>query len=125
MVLPPKLLTPDPGFDSMPDPARDQQVLQSELRLLQALCQGTPQGSLRQAAGTMLAKYRWREPLHQIVFELLVSFPSDDIRLLRDELPSKLTRRGFPDVAWEDFFAPHSLSREDAERLVRELRDSS
>jgi hypothetical protein len=109
----------------MTEKLRHEQILPTERRVLQALCQGTRQGSLRAAGKRLLGDYRWHEPLHQVLFELLSGFPSDDVGLLRDELPSRLTRRGFPDVAWEEFFEPHALSKKQAERLVRQLRDSS
>jgi len=96
-------------------------VVQTERRVLQALCQGTPQGSIRETAERLLDKYRWQEPLHRVIFEALMSIPTSAPDLIRDQLPSRLTRKGFPDVPWDDLFEPHALSRQEAERLVHQL----
>jgi hypothetical protein len=100
-----------------------EETIQVELRVLQALCQGTPGGSLRASAERILKTYRWREPLHQIIFETLMSVPTESPDVIRDQLPSRLTRRGFPDVAWENFFKPHSLKKNEAECLMRQLAE--
>lgn len=69
----------------------------------------------------LLRNYRWRVQLHQVIFNALASIPSDGPALLRQLLPAKLTRLGFPDVEWEEFFAPVSLSRDETIALVRRL----
>jgi len=99
-------------------------ILKDERRVLRALCQGTPQGSVRATARDILRAYRWREPLHQVVFEVVLGIPTEAPEVVRTQLPARLTRKGFPDVDIEDFFMPHGLSKEEAERLIRELRDS-
>jgi hypothetical protein len=99
-------------------------ILEVERRVLGALCQGTPQGSVRATARDILRTYRWREPLHQIVFEVVLSIPTEAPEVIREQLLARLTRKGFPDVNIEDFFKPHGLSKEEAERLIRQLRDS-
>ena len=89
---------------------------------LKALCQGTPQGSIREAARRILAHYRWLEPLHQVVYQVVLAMPFDSAELIRQQLPARLTRAGFPDVEVEDFFEPHSLAKEVAEELMRSLQ---
>lgn len=101
----------------------DLPIIQTERRVLQALCGGTPQGSVREAAGLILKDYRWREPLHQAMFNILVSLQTDIPEVIRDHLPARLTRWGYPDVATDVFFQPHSLSKEEAEHLMCQLRD--
>ncbi len=44
---------------------------------------------------------------------------------LREQLSGCATRRGFPDVAWEEFFQPVSVSREEAEELMQQLGGSA
>jgi hypothetical protein len=100
-------------------------IVEAERRVLQALCQGTPQGSVRATARSVLGAYRWREPLHRVILDVVLSIPADDTEVIRTQLPARLTRRGFPDVEFEEFFKPHGLSKEAAERLMRELRESS
>lgn len=99
--------------------------LELERLAIRVLCQGTPQGSVREIVIPLLRDYRWQSPLHQAVFKALVAIPSDDLSVLRDLLPAKLTRMGFPDVEWEEFFAPHSLSRDESLVLVRRMVDSA
>jgi hypothetical protein len=108
----------------MPESRDEQRVIRAERRALQALCQGTPEGSVLEAGRRILRDYRWREPLHEMVFQALMTIPSGAPSLVRDLLPSRLTRKGFPDLAWEAFFQPHSLTRTEAERLMEQLRDS-
>lgn len=91
--------------------------------MLQVLCQGTAEGSAREAAKRDLRNYRWREPLYQVVFEALMAMPGDAPALIREQLPARLTRKGFPDVNWEQFFEPHTLSLDEAKTLMRELRE--
>jgi hypothetical protein len=99
-------------------------ILEVERRVLRALCQGTPQGSVRATAKDILRTYPWREPLHQVVFEVVLSIPTEAPEIIREQLPARLTRKGFPDVDIEDFLKPHGLSKEEAEHLIRRLRDS-
>lgn len=107
----------------MPDPLPEHPVIACERRVLQALCQGTPEGSVRDIASRLLANYRWREAIHQVLFNCLVNFRSDTPGAIRDQLPGRMTRRGFPDVDWEVFFEPVSTSMQDAEELMRQLQN--
>ena len=109
----------------MSNPDDDQSIIQTERRVLQALCQETPEVSLRESAQRLLADYRWREPIHQAIFDCLVNLPCDGPLAMRDQLPARVTRKGFPDVAWEEFFQPASLTKHGAEDLMRQLRDVS
>jgi len=101
-----------------PEPA---DILETERHLLRALCQGTFEGSVRASARALLAGYPWREPLHQVVFDAVLSIPSDSPELIQSELPARLTRRGFPDFNLDDLFRPQDLSKDEVEGLMREL----
>lgn len=106
-------------MSSSPD---DQHIIETERLVLCALCQGTREGPVREAARENLRQYRWREPLHEILYGVVMSFPTDSAAALRDQLPSRLTRRGFPDIAWEVYFEPHQISKKEVERMISELR---
>jgi len=95
-----------------------QSVLDYERQVLRALCQGTR--DCRASLNT-LRSYRWREPLHQVIFDFLVSMPIATPELVCEHLPTHLTRRGFPDfdLAW---FQPIALAETDIERLLQLLR---
>ncbi len=97
----------------------DQSLVEVERQVLRALCQGALD---RRASLNTLRNYRWREPLHQVIFDLLINMPGADPELIREQLPARLTRRGFPDfdLAW---FQPHALTRKDIERLIDRLRE--
>jgi hypothetical protein len=96
----------------------DVQLEQLALRLL---CTGTLQGSVKDALVPLLRDYCWQRQLHLVIFNALAAIPSDDPATLRQLLPAKLTRMGFPDIEWEESFAPHSLSRDEAIALVSSM----
>jgi hypothetical protein len=103
-----------------PEPA---DILETERRVLRALCQGTVEGSVRAAARALLAGYRWHEPLHQVIFDVVLSIPSDIPEVIQTELPAGLTRRGFPDFDFDDLFRAQDLSKDEAERLMWTLAE--
>jgi len=92
-----------------------------ERLVLSALSQGTPQGPVKESSRAILADYCWREPLHEIVFQVLLAMPFDSPELARRQLPARLTRSGFPDVEVDDLFRPHFLSQAAAEELMHDL----
>lgn len=100
-------------------------IVQTERLVLRALCQARPGGLLRERAEVQLRAYRWRDPVHGLVFEILLLRAGTAPEILASRLPALLTRRGFPIVAWEDLFESHTLSEEEALRLIRQLRDTA
>jgi hypothetical protein len=95
--------------------------LHAERLALRLLCVGTPQGPVKNVLVPLLRGYRWQRPLHQVIFNAIVSIPTDDPETLRQLLPAKLTRMGFPDVEWEEISLPTSLSTEEAVALARQM----
>jgi hypothetical protein len=95
--------------------------LHLEKLILRLLCVGTTQGPVADTLRPLLRDYQWKSTLHRAVFNAISAFPSDDPEVLRQFLPAKLTRMGFPDVEWEEIFAPPLLSSEEAIALVRQL----
>jgi len=96
-------------------------ILGTERRVLQALCLGTPEGPVLEAGKRILKNYPWRDPLHRVIFELLAANPSASSAILREQLPALTTRRGFPDVSWDEILRPSDLSKLEAERLMEYL----
>ncbi len=94
-----------------------------ERQVLQAMCGGTIKGSVRELGTALLRSYCWREPVHHAIFSCLVELSAQNLEIVRCHLPERLTRKGFPDIEWNDFCAPHSLSHRKVERLMRQLRD--
>jgi hypothetical protein len=95
--------------------------LHSEKLALRLLCVGTPQGPVKEVLIPLLRGYPWQSTLHQAIFDALAAAASSDPELIRRLLPAKLTRMGFPDVEWEELFAPLSMSREESIALVRQM----
>ncbi len=108
-------------MSSTPD---ERSIVDAERRILQALCQEMPEESFRETARRLLSEYRWQDPIHRVVFDCVINFPADSSLAIRDQLPAHATRKGFPDVSWENFFHPLSISKQEAEDLIRRLHDS-
>jgi hypothetical protein len=68
-----------------------------------------------------LSSHIWQDAEHRVVFEAIQRLCSSDPHLLREQLPAQTTRMGFPEVSWENYFAPPSEAPTDFEALVREL----
>ncbi len=91
--------------------------------MLQYLCQGTPdENFLRERR--RLGDYRWREPLHRVLFEAILDLPTASPEVLQVRLPAVLTRKGYPDVDLNPFFQPHDLTPTEAQTLIRKLKES-
>ncbi len=84
-------------------------VVESELLILRALCQGAPDRRVWQDGMEILARYPFRDPLHQVVFDTLREMNTDEPRIIEGLLGARLTRKGFPDVDIAGFFVPHNL----------------
>jgi hypothetical protein len=97
---------------------------QIEKLLLRALCQpGASDGVWRIAAGP-LKTHHWREPVHEALYAVLRDLRARKPALLRELLPAAVTRRGFPDVAWEEFLEPVTLSDEEIRNLLQQFAHS-
>jgi hypothetical protein len=97
---------------------------QIEILALRVLCLGTSQGPVKAIGKTLLHDYHWHNALHKALWDAISGLPSDNPQILRQLLPAKLTRLGFPDIEWDEFFAPHSLSKDEAIALMRRMASS-
>lgn len=95
-------------------------ILKAEWKVLRAMGGGARE--LSSAAARGLKSYRWRSLFHQAIFESLSKLLSSSSEASRERLPELLTRKGFPDVDWNDFFSPLTLSRKELEQLLETLR---
>jgi hypothetical protein len=98
-----------------------ERIIDTERRVLAFLCQTGDEASQRRRARELLAGYRWSDGSHQAVFDILMCFPLASPEALRDQLPARLTRRGFPDFDFDSLFSAPAPSPSDAEELMREL----
>ncbi|HLY59562.1 MAG TPA: hypothetical protein VKV95_02235 [Terriglobia bacterium] len=101
----------------------DRPAIDQERRVLRAFCKGDRK--VLDAAAQLLAQYKWREPVHQIIFNCLTGFPAGGPLTLRERLAACATRKGFPDVDWEEFFPPIPISDLESNELLRQLLDLS
>lgn len=92
-----------------------------EKQVLQVMCVGTPQGPAKRLLAPLLFEYKWQSELHHAIFDALAAVPADEPAMLRQLLPAKLTRMGFPDIEWDELFAPAGLSREEALAVVHRM----
>ncbi len=99
-----------------------QETQAAERRVLQALCQGVGGVTLLAEGARILHGYRFRDPLHQILFEALGEIGPAAPALVRELLAARLIRKGFPDVDLDPFFEPHGLTADAAMALMKRLR---
>ena len=99
---------------------------EQEWELLRALCSEALDGKLRRELLTLLAEYSFSDPIRQAVFDEVDKIGRQGAEILCQELPPRLTRRGFPDVDFDGLFAPLSCSTkqalESARALVRRVK---
>ena len=93
----------------------------AELRLLQVLCQGVDGRSFWPDALEALSRYRFVDPLHQIVFEVLQGIHSSRFSILKEQVQRALVLAGFPGVDAANYFTPHGMNRADACSLLGAL----
>jgi hypothetical protein len=96
-------------------------VIESERQVLRALCQGAFIGAALESAIQLLAAYRFRDPIHLVVFEIVSTLPSREAGVIREQLAARLTNKGFPDFDFNRLFEPHRLTSEEALHLIRGL----
>lgn len=99
-----------------------EEILATERAVLRAMCTGTPEGTVWDKGMLLLGTYPFRDSLHQLIFTILQEINTDLSEIIRKQLPARLTRKGFPAVNHEDFFAAHGLSAAEAVERMRELR---
>jgi len=94
-----------------------------ELDVLRALCSASGTSEQRQALNESLARYRFREPEYQVVFESVCAM-SGRKEISAAMLAVHLNNRGFPDVDLEKYFDAVPPSLEQALARVHELRSA-
>jgi hypothetical protein len=98
-------------------------IVLTERKVLCSVCQGATEGSVRDLIRAALRDYDWWGPTHQAIFDALMAIPSESLATIRAELPSRLTRIGFPDVDWGWLFSQALLPKSEVDQLIRSLVD--
>jgi hypothetical protein len=96
-------------------------IINTERLVLAALVQAPPEDAVRERAKSLLARYRWREPIHQEIFRALCSTPGHDPATLQERLPALLTRRGFPEFDLAGLLKPQEISFPQVIKLIDSL----
>jgi hypothetical protein len=92
-----------------------------ERSILRALCGSVDPRSSRAALAFELDAHAWQEVDHRVVYQALGKLQRSDPQPLRQQLAVAATRMGFPDVDWDDYFAPSGITDADLAELVRQL----
>lgn len=92
-----------------------------EQAVLRSLCQ--PATALPGAMAVCLARYRFRVPLHQVIFDELSPAAPPGCGTSKAELQSRLTRRGFPDVDLSPYYDLPAPSEAELRSAVLRLLD--
>ncbi len=104
---------------------RRQLIVESEMYVLRAMCQGTAQGSVFGDGVNILANYPFVDHEHQLVYDTLCELNTDVPNNIRTLLPERLTRKGFPDFDLDIYFQPHNLAAEVAVSMMEGVQFSA
>jgi len=89
-------------------PTREE-ILATEVKVLQAMCAGTLEGTVWDQGMLLLGPYPFQDVIHQLIFDTLQEINTDLPAIIRQQLAARLTRKGFPAVDTEKFLAPPGL----------------
>jgi hypothetical protein len=98
-------------------------LLHLERDVLRALCRPLAD-ELRERLNSELKAYQWRSEDHRIVFRALQRVRKVSPASLREQLPARAARMGFPDIDWPSFFEV-CVPGEDIENWVCDLKASA
>lgn len=87
-------------------------ILESELYVLRAMCQGARDRRVYDEGMTILANYPFTDQTHQLIYDALRELNTDQPDIIRALLPRRLANKGFPDIDVQDYFKPHNLASE-------------
>jgi hypothetical protein len=105
----------------MPKASEAQRVFELERETLCALCIRGSANARQTTVMRELSNHVWQDAEHRVVFEAIQRLSSSDPKLLQEQLPAQATRMGFPDVSWDNYFAPQPGAEIDFVSLVGEL----
>jgi|HubBroStandDraft_6_1064221.scaffolds.fasta_scaffold1210163_2 hypothetical protein len=95
--------------------------LELERELLNILCAGVLSEEERGQTVLSLAEYEWKSPDHRVIFEALRRARQLDASEIRERLRAEVTRLGFPDIDWAEYFHPLYTDKAQIEKLIRAL----
>ena len=105
----------------MTSPVPSQTRAEMETNLLRFLCDPRSEIAARRRILSRLQNYCWSERDSTVFFESIRHFFERDPKQILANLPSELTRRGFPDMACEILAEPTGLNSASALALAETL----
>jgi len=105
-----------------PKHAGHEEVLNTERTVLRALCTGALRGSTRRQVLRLLEVYSFRDVIHQLIFDAVREIKTSQAGFLRQELPARLTQKGFPEVDFDQFLEAPGLGGSRILELAARLR---
>ena len=97
------------------------EIVAAERHVLQWLIQGSTGSQCREDRWSLLRAYTFRSVPHQVLFDCLWEMRRKSPETIRELLPARLVRAGFPDFDLAPFFEPDDLSNIEAHRLFQNL----
>jgi len=73
----------------------------------------------------ILGNYPFQDSVHQLVFDTLREINTDIPRIIREQLPRRITNKGFPALPLETYFEPHNLNTDQAVSLMHAVRGTA
>jgi hypothetical protein len=105
----------------MPRNSSSEKIAALELSILRALC-ALPNGRRRWIdESRKLSRYQWQEPDHKVVYDALRQVRTRDPKTWREQLAAQVTRMGFPDFDWENYFKFEGKHSVKMVRFITEL----
>ena len=90
---------------------------QLQKNTLRFLCSVLIKSGTRSEICKLLDARVFEDPLHRVVFEEIRDLGAVDSRRLRELLPARVTRRGFPDFDLRQLLAPYEVSEKEIDHL--------
>jgi hypothetical protein len=101
--------------------APNETVSSMERSLLGFLSSWQGGAETRERLLSQLKSYTFNKLEHQVLFDCVRPILLNRPELVREQLPARLVRAGFPDFDLDPFLQPCDLSDEDAASLCRKL----
>lgn len=92
-----------------------------EERLIRVICQGGFSAELRDEMVFRLRSYAFGSVYHQVIFDCLSGLARQEPETIRNLLPERLVRAGFPDLDVAPFFEPHGLPAQEVRKILARL----
>ena len=99
----------------------NRKIILIERSLLTLICSGGSGRQLRKEIISRLRSHAFRSVEHRVLFDCLQAMPLDRPELMRELLPARLVRAGFPDFDLAPFLEPSNLSRQEVGNRLEAL----